>query len=121
MDAHTFSAEREVGRGVVSTATPPDLANPERCMAPGSVFFRGKNVGAQHAAPLPCTMSAPLPHVSLLAVRHHDRFDIAGTTRIFPSISATRSAAIPRTQPIASAIATRIAPFIANVLNPIAR
>src|SRR6266566_3555933 len=112
MDAHTFSAEREVGRGVVSTATPPDLANPERMHGSGFGFFQGKKCrGAACCAPTMHHVCA-LPHVSRLAVRHHDRFDIAGTTRIFPSISATRSAAIPRTQPIASAIATRMAPFI---------
>src|SRR3989442_13503631 len=48
------------------------------------------------------------------------RFDIVGTTLILPSISATRSAAIPRTQPIARAIAIRIPPLMATARAPMA-
>src|SRR2546430_7223119 len=77
----------------------------------GQVNCRKKNGGAQHAAPLHLTASPRGPGY---------RFDIAGTTRIRPNISATRSAAIPRTQPIARAITIRTPPLMATARAPMA-
>src|SRR5258706_8818869 len=84
-------------------------------MAPGLVFggraFRMEKKGAQHAAPLPAT-----------ARRYCDvyRFDIDGTTRILPIISATRSATMPSAQPIANAMMIRIPPLMATARAPMA-
>src|SRR5882672_8054777 len=84
-------------------------------MAPGLVFgrraLRMEKKGAQHAAPLPAT-----------ARRYCDvyRFDIDGTTRILPIISATRSATMPSAQPIANAIIIRIPPLMATARAPMA-
>src|SRR5258708_36808985 len=89
-------------------------------MAPGFGFLgeerygralRMEKKGAQHAAPLPAT-----------ACRYCDvyRFDIDGTTRILPIISATRSATMPSAQPIANAIMIRIPPLMSTGRAPMA-
>ena len=54
-----------------------------------------------------------------LSAADPQRADIAGTIRARPSTSTSRSAARPRTQPIASAIATWIPPLIVTTRMPI--